>query len=122
MDQGCTWQFGVYQPGAGGRPVGLPQESRCSISPQEVGDGLEPTVRMGREASCLAGRDVHGPHLVEEQEGVRILPRASGERPARIHAISVMRSRRRESPRNPRNPAVPGGSSPAVLLSCFQVS
>ena len=73
--------FGVDEAGAGGHPLDVAGPEDAVVAPgiamlhlaaEQVGDGLEAAMGMGREAAGVTGGELGGAHLVEQQEGVDV--------------------------------------------------
>ena len=62
-------------------PVVAHRVAVLEVTLEEVRDGLEPAVRVPRRAGSLAGTEIDGAHVVEEQERIDVGQRRSGERP-----------------------------------------
>ena len=56
---------------------------------EQVGHGGEPDVRVRPHIDARAGREVHGPHVVEKNERPHHLVRMRGQQPSHAEAAEV---------------------------------
>ena len=89
----------VHDAGAGGHPLHVAGADVPAVAGgvlvlpvalEQVGDGLEPAVRMVGRAHRLARAVLDRAHLVEEQEGVDLLQSRRGERTADDEAAAFL--------------------------------
>src|SRR6185436_17199926 len=68
------------------------------LAAQQVGYGLEPTMRVRREAEMVAGSEVDRPHLVQQQKRVESVEGGTGKSAPQFYAIAIARPWRSKHP------------------------
>jgi hypothetical protein len=55
---------------------------------EEIGDGGQADVRVGPDVDALAGQEVRGPHVIQEDEGTHHPPLGEGQHAADLQTIA----------------------------------